>query len=42
MTSYEPENRKFEQNIHRKQLSTTFHFTIEELFETLDTADVDV
>ena len=42
MTKFELEYRKFERNTQSHQLSTTFHFTIEEFFETLETEDVDM
>ena len=41
MTIFELEYRKFERNIQRYQLSNTFQFIIEEIFETLETAYVD-
>ena len=40
MTTFELEYITFEQNTLRHQLSTTFLFTIEEVFETLNTAYV--
>ena len=42
MTTFEPEYRKFELPPQRQQLPTMFHFTIEEVFETLETSDVDI
>ena len=40
MTKFELDYRKFEQLPKRHQLSTTIHIKIEELIETIDTADV--
>ena len=40
ISTIELENRQFECNSQRHQLSNTFQFTIEEMFETLETADV--
>ena len=42
ITIFEPEYRNFEQLPQRYQLSTTFHFTIEEIFGTLETANLDM
>ena len=42
MTSFEIYYRKFERLPQIQQLSTTFNPTIEEVFETLDTADIDM
>ena len=42
MTTFEIKYRKFERLTHGHQLSTKFHFTIEEVFETLETEDVDM
>ena len=33
MTTFELKYKYFEQNLQRHQLSTTFYFTIEEVFE---------
>ena len=35
MTEFEIEYRKFEQKPQKNQLYTTFHLTVEEVFETL-------
>ena len=40
-TTFELDYRKIERNPHRHQLSTTFYFTIEEVFETPEVEDVD-
>ena len=42
MNRYKIKYRKFEQIQQRNQLTTTLHFTIEEVFETLEIADVDM
>ena len=42
MTILEQEDRKYEENRQWYHPSTKFHFTIEEVFETLDTADVEM
>ena len=42
LNNFELEYRKFEHNSQRRQISTTFKFTIEGVFETLETADVDM
>ena len=42
MTILEQEDRKYEENQQWYHPSTKFHFTIEEVFETLDTADVEM
>ena len=42
MTTFELEYRKFERNSQRQKPSTKFHFTIEDVFETLETSDVDM
>ena len=42
MTTSELDYRNFERIPQRHQLSTIFHSTIEEVFETLETADVDI
>ena len=42
MTTFELDYRKFDQLTQRHQLSTTFQFIIEEIFETLDTSVVDM
>ena len=42
MNTFELEYIKFEQNPQRCQISTNFHLTIEEVFDTLETADVDM
>ena len=42
MTTFEIEYRKFELIPQRHQLSTILNSTIEELFETLETEDVDI
>ena len=38
MNTFEQQYRKFDLKKHRQQLSTTFQNTIEEVFETLETA----
>ena len=40
MTTFELEYRKFAWNPQRHKLSNTFQFTIEEVFESLETSDV--
>ena len=42
MTTFELDFINFESLPLRHQLSTIFHSTIEEVFETLETADVDM
>ena len=42
MTTFEVEYSKFERQTHRHQLSNKFHFTIGEVFETLEIAYVDM
>ena len=42
MTIFELYYRKFERLPQRHQLSTIFNYTIEEVFETLETVDVDM
>ena len=42
MTKFEPDYRKFKQLPQRHQLTTTFQFTIEEAFETLEITDIDM
>ena len=42
MTKFELEYRKFKLDPHIHQLSTIFQFTIEEVLETLEVADLDM
>ena len=42
MTTFELQYRNFEQISQRHQLSTTFQYKIEEVFETIKTEDVDM
>ena len=42
MNTFEIYYRKFQRLSQTHQLSTTFHFTIEEVFETLDTANIEI
>ena len=42
MTPFELDYRKFERQPQSQQLSLTFTKTFEEIFETLDTADIDI
>ena len=42
IATFELNYRNFEWLPQRHQLTTTFHFTIEEVFETLDTEDLDM
>ena len=42
MTHFEIDHRKFEHLPQSRQLSTTFTSTIEEVLETLYTADIDI
>ena len=42
MTDFELEYRKFEWLPQRHQIFTTFHFINEEVFETLETANVGI
>ena len=41
MTSYELDYRRFERQPQRKQLYVTFTPKIKEIFETIETADID-
>ena len=40
MNKFDLECRKFERLPQRHQISTTVHFTIEEVFETLESVDI--
>ena len=42
MTTLEPDYRKIEHKKHRHQISNTFKFTLEEVFQTLETEDVKI
>ena len=42
MNKFEMEYKTFKWLPQKYQLTNTFHFTIEEVFETLETADVDI
>ena len=42
MNTFELGCKQFERKLHLNQLCNTFQLTIEEVFETLETADVDI